>query len=387
MSALLNNNYKKFIAYLNEQLKNNDNKEINGFEALYDFYLDYPPEDLEDDGSDFFHEEIDGLTQDQIDEVLLTLERNEQSWLEIKGGKLRLIGTKATTRIIKSKLYQKLTPDEEALLNKPFSEINSSDKKALINLYNAKINTLGTETEKYQASKLVVDQLVFSGESEEEDKTFLETAGKLGKSTVNKGSYRYFAHLAKSYRAKYEHEKSAFWYKEAAYTASKCCEKDELILDLTRNERLQYMQAGNEAEASNAFIRENDLIAKIDGSPVTRSVYFILKHVSDYFQNPKKVAYWALGIIFLSSILFSISGITPSTGSSQSWRGGSLISFESLIVFGDALYFSLVTFTTLGYGDYSPSNICSRVVANVVSMGGLLFASMFLVTLVKKYGR
>lgn len=379
--------YDNFKSYLNEQLKNNDNGEVNGFEVLYDFYLDYPPEHLEDDSSDFFHEEIDGLTQNQIDQVLLLLERNEQSWLEVKGGKLRLKATKAATKVNKSKLYQELTANEEALLKKAFSEIGSTDRKALINLYNAKVNTFGTKAEKYQVSKLIVDKLVFSGESEEEHKIFLETAGQLGKSTIEKGSYRYFEHLAKVYRSKYEHETSAAWYKEAASSASKCGEKEELILELTRNERLQYVQAGKEAEASKAFIRENDLIAKIDESKITRSIYFILKHVSDYFQNPKKVAFWAFGIILVASILFSISGITTSAGTSQSWRSEDFLSFKSLAVFGDSLYFSLVTFTTLGYGDYSPSNICSRIVANVVSMGGLLLASLFLVTLVKKYGR
>lgn len=379
--------YDEFKKYLNQQLKAIDDGVINGFEALYDFYLDNPPEHLEDDGSDFFHEEIDGLTQDQIDEVLLTLERNERSWLEVNGGKLKLVVDKTETKLLKSKLYQKLTLEEEALLNKASSGIDSTDRKALVNLYNNKINIYGTEIEKYQASKLIVDKLVFLGKSEEEHQTFLKTAGQLGKSTIDKGSYRYFEHLAKFYRSKYEHEISATWYKEAASTAVECCEDEDLILDLTRNERLQYEQAGKEEDASDAFVRENDLIAEIRGGKTIRTVYFILKHVSDYFQNPKKVAVWAVFIILVSSILFSISGIAPSGEVQQSWRTGEFLSYESFEEFGDALYFSLVTFTTLGYGDYAPSNLVSRIFANLVSMGGLLLASLFLVTLVKKYGR
>ena len=95
----------------------------------------------------------------------------------------------------------------------------------------------------------------------------------------------------------------------------------------------------------------------------------------------------AILFILVSSFIFSISGITPSGGTEQSWRAGKFFSVETIEEFGDALYFSVVTFTTLGYGDYTPSNIISRIVTIFLSIGGLLLASLFLVTLVKRYGR
>ncbi len=52
-----------------------------------------------------------------------------------------------------------------------------------------------------------------------------------------------------------------------------------------------------------------------------------------------------------------------------------------------SIYFSLVTFTTLGYGDYSPPAGLGRFVASVEAVSGLLFMSLYLVTFVRKYGR
>ncbi len=380
--------YNKFSDYLREQLETTDNGEVNGFEVLYDYYLDNPPDYLENDDSDFFREEIDGLTQDNIDEVQSVIHEKEASWLEVKGEKWKLKSHSEPTSIPeKSVLYGRLTPEEEALLNRTSIDVNVEERKRLINLYNSKVTSLGTEEEKYKTARLIVDNLVFTDGDHEEYEMFLSTAGEYGNKNKVKGSFIYFEYLAKYYRKNYEHDKSADWFNKASLVAINCNEEKNKILEITRNERLQFEQSGAEEKASAAYIRENNLIAQIDGRKRTRFIYFILRHVSDYFQNPKKVAIWALWIIILSSFIFAISGITPSGGSEQSWRTGEFFTLASLWEFGDALYFSLVTFTTLGYGDYAPSNLVSRGVANIVSMGGLIIASLFLVTLVKRYGR
>ncbi|AMJ85184.1 MULTISPECIES: potassium channel family protein [Alteromonas] len=380
-------NYINFIDYLKTQLDETNNAEINGFEVLFDYLKDYPPEYLEDDDSDFFREEIDRLAQDQIDELVYTLKDSENDWLEIKGEKWRIKDNESNQGETKTKLYSKLTAKEAALLDKKSGDVDSEERTALVNLYNNKVNSLGSVEEKYHVAKLIVDKFIYTEDGKKEYHQFLITAGETGSEKKDKDSYKYYEHLAKFYRQKYEHELSAQWYKDAANTANICNEKEETILKLTRNERLQFEQAGREEEAAEAYIRENDLIAKVDGRRRTRFIYSSLKHVSDYFQNPKKVACVAILFILVSSFIFSISGITPSGGTVQSWRAGKFFSVETITEFGDALYFSVVTFTTLGYGDYTPSNIISRIVTIFLSIGGLLLASLFLVTLVKRYGR
>jgi voltage-gated potassium channel Kch len=77
-------------------------------------------------------------------------------------------------------------------------------------------------------------------------------------------------------------------------------------------------------------------------------------------------------------------GIKPSGDSAQS-----IITSCSygLIEFLEALYFSIVTITTLGYGDYVPSNALTRIMASLQALSGLFFTSLFLVALVRRYGR
>ncbi|HHX8564391.1 TPA: ion channel [Vibrio diabolicus] len=54
--------------------------------------------------------------------------------------------------------------------------------------------------------------------------------------------------------------------------------------------------------------------------------------------------------------------------------------------FGTSVYFALVTFTTLGYGDFSPVGAV-RFVATAQALLGLLLTSLFMVTLVRKFSR
>ena len=53
----------------------------------------------------------------------------------------------------------------------------------------------------------------------------------------------------------------------------------------------------------------------------------------------------------------------------------------------DYLYFSVVTFSTLGYGDMTPTSVASCVVANIESLTGLVLVAAFAVCLAKRYAR
>ena len=377
--------YNSFIDYLKQQLEETGNAELNGFDVLYDFYMDYPPDSLVNDDSDFFREELDRLTQESIDEIQNSLRSKQLTWLVIDNEKWKLNKIPSRPTVVKSQLYEELTPKEEALLGYASTDINSAQRKALVNLYNQKVNTLGSEQEKYQTAKLIVDEYINSELAEDKYNNFLITAGELGEKNKNLGCYKYFEYLAKLNRNKYEHENSACFFNKAILAAETCDESNEIILDLTRNMRRQYELCANEEKASETYIKENDLKSLVSGVRRTKVVYFILKHISDYCQNPKKVAYCALGVIVFATFIFSFSGITPSGEKlSQSLF---VDTTEWYKIVWDALYFSVVTFTTLGYGDFSPGNVFSRIMAEVLALSGLFLSSLFLVTLVRKYGR
>lgn len=52
------------------------------------------------------------------------------------------------------------------------------------------------------------------------------------------------------------------------------------------------------------------------------------------------------------------------------------------VAFGDVLYFSLITLSTLGYGDVAPASPAARVVAVVESVTGLMYIAILVARLV-----
>jgi hypothetical protein len=54
------------------------------------------------------------------------------------------------------------------------------------------------------------------------------------------------------------------------------------------------------------------------------------------------------------------------------------------LLFLEALYFSCITFTTIGYGDLAPIGI-ARFFAATEGLVGIVIASSFFVSLVKRY--
>ena len=62
--------------------------------------------------------------------------------------------------------------------------------------------------------------------------------------------------------------------------------------------------------------------------------------------------------------------------------------FRAASIFGwwDAVYFSTVTFTTLGYGDYWPLGV-ARLLAGAEALLGAFLMATFVVTLARRYMR
>jgi voltage-gated potassium channel Kch len=59
---------------------------------------------------------------------------------------------------------------------------------------------------------------------------------------------------------------------------------------------------------------------------------------------------------------------------------------EHLEFFGNAIYFSIVTFTTLGYGDFSPVS-WARPFAAIEGFVGAFMIALFILSFVKKMTR
>ena len=103
-----------------------------------------------------------------------------------------------------------------------------------------------------------------------------------------------------------------------------------------------------------------------------------------YGEHPMRVVLFSLSIIFFCSILYFLLGISDN---------GKIISFQANLSFAEnikhflsSIYFSVVTFTTLGYGDLIPSG-ATRVLAAIEAFTGSFTIALFVVVFVKKMTR
>lgn len=98
-----------------------------------------------------------------------------------------------------------------------------------------------------------------------------------------------------------------------------------------------------------------------------------------------------LRLLIVSAILTLIFAILH--GSAGIIQNGELIKFSNLLslsenfnIFISSLYFSTVTFTTLGYGDISPFGV-SRFIAAIEAFAGSFTIALFVVVFVKRMTR
>lgn len=103
-----------------------------------------------------------------------------------------------------------------------------------------------------------------------------------------------------------------------------------------------------------------------------------------YGERPFRVVLFSLALIIGCALLYFITGIKDH---------GGVIAFdtslglaENALAFLHILYFSVVTFTTLGYGDMSPVGISRLIAASEAFLGAFVLA-LFVVVFVKKMTR
>ncbi len=102
--------------------------------------------------------------------------------------------------------------------------------------------------------------------------------------------------------------------------------------------------------------------------------YFLNYSVWGFGEKPYKAFLSALFMIFFSSSIFYFSG-------GLVYQGNTIVPS-----YFDSLYFSVITFNTLGYGDYHPIGNF-RLMAMVEALSGLFLVPLFLVALTRKYLR
>lgn len=116
----------------------------------------------------------------------------------------------------------------------------------------------------------------------------------------------------------------------------------------------------------------------------TRILSKLVDLLSGYGEKPGRVVAFSAVFIFICSICYFLLGFQDGEQVVQYLPGESV--GNNLMSWLDALYFSVVTFTTLGYGDLTPIGF-SRFFAALEAFTGSFTLALFVVVFVKKMTR
>ena len=153
-----------------------------------------------------------------------------------------------------------------------------------------------------------------------------------------------------------------------------------------RNLRINLEKAGLFEVAGHFFHREMIMRRKrMKRFSLERNVSLLVDLLSGYGEKPIRVVAFSMCFILLcASGYFFLSGILHNGVALGFNMDNSLA--ENINHFFSCLYFSVVTFTTLGYGDLTPHGP-ARAIAAMEAFGGSFTMALFVVVFVKKMTR
>jgi len=198
-----------------------------------------------------------------------------------------------------------------------------------------------------------------------EDKSFFNAASSYesaARSALEYGDYAYASLLYKHAALNHERDVEFSSFSDCFYRSKECYRKF-LAYSLVSPEKINTIAVQEEEKGIKGFIKKLFLLSLMTFS------FIIWGHG----ERP--------GRIFSSGILMIVL-------SSFFYMSGSLIRDGVLFKpgFFEAIYFSVVTFTTVGYGDITPLGL-TKVISSLEAFSGLFIMSLFVIGLSRKYLR
>ncbi len=148
---------------------------------------------------------------------------------------------------------------------------------------------------------------------------------------------------------------------------------EESYRDLKR----YFMEKGQYKDASWASFKEKAMEQKryLKNRDIAYFPLALMGILCGYGEKPNRVVLSALGIILLyGTIYYLLKTITPSYAD------------QAILTIGDHIYYSIITFTTVGYGDLIPKeNVWYRLLAGSEAFIGAFMIGLFVFTLSRKY--
>ena len=119
------------------------------------------------------------------------------------------------------------------------------------------------------------------------------------------------------------------------------------------------------------------------------SVKTLMRYLTNHGESVKHVLGWWVAVIGLSAFLFPwVGGIKDNTGNVYALSSLSeLSSLAGWNEWGLNLYFSIITFSTIGYGDLSPASPLARALVGFESIAGALLLALLVFVLGRRVAR
>jgi uncharacterized protein YjbI with pentapeptide repeats len=161
---------------------------------------------------------------------------------------------------------------------------------------------------------------------------------------------------------------------------------DQLATSKFFIQEMNYRKVWYRKTALDKFIDSSDVNDLIRGYGHFSNwmIYSILEVISDYGEKIWPVLIYSSLLIIQSSLLLPLNGgisNNSTTISYQNINDGGIGLYEA---FGQSLYFSTISFTTVGYGDYQPAKGIPQLIAGLESLMGALLIALIIFTLGRK---
>ncbi|MDC9512480.1 potassium channel family protein [Pseudoalteromonas sp. CST5] len=357
---------KQLVDILNENVK------VSGLEFLEDFVL----ENRDDYFEDLEFDDVDKFVSDEFDPFQNWLEESSQDSVRVgKNGKWYSINSNEKTST-KLKDSFNLTNEEVRLLELEALGLHSGKVNEFKALYQKLVATNFHELKYKCAFRLAKCAELNRGIHEDELIQFWENASDAAKAaSLITESCDCKSRAAYHYVRLSNHQAAAMLYEEAFQIVDEHSYGSKM--QLLKNARLQYQLFGDHESASKVFKKEKNLEYQ-EATKSSKIALFLYRMSSNYGESPRRVLWNCLLILILSTFFAFALDITVNKNE------GALSFWEQL---SRSAYYSVVTFTTLGYGDFYPKTELGHFFASLIALLGLIYSSLFMVTVVRKYSR
>ncbi|MBC7960126.1 MAG: potassium channel family protein [Vallitaleaceae bacterium] len=136
----------------------------------------------------------------------------------------------------------------------------------------------------------------------------------------------------------------------------------------------------SELSGEDLLYKKHKKLTKIGRALAYPMKWFVLDFIGNYATNPFRILWTMLVTVLLFTFIYTLPFVTLQGGTEYA------MSIESpfLRLFVNALYHSIETIFTIGYGDVSPGNIIAMILSGLEGFSGLFLMSYFTVAFVRK---